>query len=260
MPHALLLRTAGTNCDAELARAFTLAGASASTLHIDALIKDPAPIASADIIAIPGGFSYGDDIASGRLLALRLKHNLWIHLANAYKRGALFLGVCNGFQVLVQLGLLPALDPISQSNPPTQTTSLTHNDSHRFTDRWVRVQPEPTSPCIWTRDLPNSFQLPIAHAEGRFTAQPDTLDRIEANNLVPLRYAEPVNGSANNIAALTDPTGRVLGLMPHPERSLTHLHHPAFNPANSTAHDTPGLAIFKNAVNAAAQHATVEPI
>lgn len=245
--NALILRTAGTNCDLELARAFELAGASASVMHLNELIADPAPLQSCDFIGLPGGFSYGDDISAGRIFANRLRHRLWQPLLEAVERGAGVIGICNGFQVLVKLGLLP--DP----HAGRQTVTLAENTSGRFIDRWVRLTVNPASPCLWTHGLDERIALPVAHGEGRLTADPATLDQLHANGQIALRYAEDddPNGSARHIAGLCDATGRILGLMPHPERCLTRHQPPAgMGPAEG---NTPvGFAMFQQAVNAIA--------
>jgi len=264
MPTALILRTAGTNCDEELARAFELAGARAVRWHLDALAAEPAPIADADLIAFPGGFSYGDDVASGRLFALRCRERLWPALRDAAERGVPMIGVCNGFQVMTQAGLLPGPDagePWPEA-APTPTVALTDNDSARFMDRWVRLRAEPACDCLWTEPLKalgDRLMFPIAHAEGRFVAPAAVLDRLEASGRVALRYAEPVNGSARDIAGICDRTGRLFALMPHPERALDHNRHPWFTRLDerSLAGDPPGLAMFRAAVESVRQGASV---
>ncbi len=218
-PRTLILRTAGTNCDAELAEAFRLAGAEPVTVHLNRLIESPGQLETFDLIGLPGGFSYGDDIAAGRIFANRLRHRLWGPLRAAVARGVPIIGPCNGFQVMVKLGLLP--------NPAAgkQVATLAHNPSGRFVDRWVEVLPVEETRCIWTRGL-GPHLLPIAHGEGRFTAPPEVLDQLEDAGQVALRYAADVNGSARAIAGVCDPSGLVFGLMPHPERYLHPTNHP----------------------------------
>ena len=177
-PRVLILRTAGTNCDAELAHAFRLAGAEPVTVHLNALIAEPGQLDGFDLVGFPGGFSYGDDIAAGRILANRLKHRLYDPLLAAIDRGVPMIGICNGFQVLVKLGLLP--DP----HAGAQTATLADNHTGRFLDRWVDVAVPGETKCIWTTGLGNDFELPIANGEGRFTAPNEVLDRIEANGQV----------------------------------------------------------------------------
>lgn len=256
-PHTLILRTAGTNCDRELAHAFKLAGATTQTLHLHNLIEDPRKLEDFDLIGFPGGFSYGDDIAAGRILANRLKHRLLEPLLAAIDRGVPMFGPCNGFQVLVKLGLLP--DPRAGG----QQVTLAHNTSGRFIDRWTPVAVEPASRCIWTKGMEDHL-LPMAHGEGRFTAPADVLDRLEQNGQIALRYdtsgggiagggdsgGENPNGSDRDIAGVCDPTGLVFGLMPHPERFLHPTNHPHWTrqPPEFMDEVPVGLRYFQNAV------------
>ncbi len=242
-PHTLILRTAGTNCDAELAHAFVRAGATTQTMHLHTLLEQPQRLEDFDILGFPGGFSYGDDIAAGRILANRLRHRLYEPLLAAIDRGVPMFGPCNGFQVLVKLGLLP--DP----RAGRQEVTLAHNTSGRFIDRWTPVTVESQSPCLWTAGLPD-HDLPLAHGEGRFTAPTPVLDHLEKNGQVALRYAENPNGSARDIAGICDPTGLVFGLMPHPERYLHPTNHPQWTRRPSAWLDEKpvGLRYFENAV------------
>lgn len=266
-PRTLVIRSAGANCDAEMVRAFELAGSRVDLAHVEALIARPADIASCDIIGFPGGFSYGDDIASGRVMALKLA-KLYPQLRDAAERAVPMIGVCNGFQALVQLGFLPGPAPDASGAvrwpvlPPRQTAALTDNAGARFIDRWARVAVEPASPCIWTRDLaspalPDDLReavmiLPLASGEGRFVPESDAeLARIEASNLVALRYLDNYNGSTAAIAGVCDPSGLIFGLMPHPDRYLDWTLHPSWTrlPSEARAGDTPGLRLFRNAVD-----------
>lgn len=268
-PRALVLRTAGTNCDAEMVRAFQLAGADARRIHLDRLIESPSRLDDFDILGFPGGFSYGDDVASGRVLATRARERLWPALADAANRGALMIGVCNGFQVMAQIGLLPGPERAgewSPAAPPARRIGLAENAGARFIDRWLRIEVEPDSPCVWTRGLarrfsdPDALLLPIAHGEGRVVAADEaTLASLESERLIALRYGEGhnANGSQSRIAGVCDRSGRIFGLMPHPERSAEWLQHPYWTrlePSRRTG-DTLGLAIFRNAVEAALEHA-----
>ncbi len=279
MPKALVVRTAGTNCEVELLRAFALAGATPELVHVDAVLADPAVLDAADLIALPGGFSYGDDIASGRILAVKLRERVYPRLRAAAERGCPILGVCNGFQVLVQAGLLPG--PTAGASWPETAAepvlTLTDNASARFIDDWVGVEADARSPCIWTAPLVEMagqhgadevLMLPVAHGEGRFVAKDAaTLAALETNGQVALRYRTDINGSqgargdggggggGGGVAGVCDATGRVFGLMPHPERYLDWNRHPwwtrlAAGVRQGEWGETPGLAMFRAAVAA----------
>ncbi|MDD9972728.1 MAG: phosphoribosylformylglycinamidine synthase I, partial [Candidatus Poribacteria bacterium] len=199
-PKVLILRTAGTNCDAETETAFQLAGAETALVHIQHLISGKANLADYQILAIPGGFSYGDDIAAGILLAIEMRHKLTSTLNRFVADGKLILGICNGFQVLVRTGLLPGNDTLEM----TQRATLAMNTSAKFECRWVDLETQ-ESPCVFTRNTKARVYLPVAHAEGRFTAPEDVLSEVEANNQVVFRYAESrypnnPNGSDADIA------------------------------------------------------------
>lgn len=276
MPKALIIRTAGTNCEVELLRAFALAGAATELVHVDAVLAEPARLDDADLLALPGGFSYGDDIASGRILAVKLRERLYPRLRKAAERGCPILGVCNGFQVLVQAGLLPGPDvgcagaPSGAAWPETAAEpvlALTDNASARFVDDWVAVEADAGSPCVWTAPLVEMagrqgadevLRLPVAHGEGRFVARDAaTLAALEDGGQVALRYRTDINGSqgaGGGIAGICDAGGRVFGLMPHPERYLDWNRHPWWTrlPAGVKQGETPGLAMFKAAVEASA--------
>lgn len=274
-PRALIIRAPGTNCDAELARAFELAGARATTVHLDTLIADPTPIDHADLIGLPGGFSYGDDIASGRIFAMRLRQNLYPALRETVARGCPVFAVCNGFQIAVQAGLLPGPSAGTPwpHTPAEQELTLTYNAGGRFIDTWVPVHAVPESVCIWTKGLteafshaPQALMLPMAHGEGRLVAKDHSvLERLARHGQVAMRYGaaprppgqalhpDNPNGSTDDIVGICDTTGRVFGLMPHPERYLDWSRHPFWTRLDPAARsgDTPGLRMFKNAVQAA---------
>ncbi len=233
----LLLRTAGTNCDRELDHAFAAAGAEVAALHINALLREPGQLGGYQILGFPGGFSYGDDIASGKILANQLIHHLKEPLRQFIADGKLIIGICNGFQVLVKAGLLPG--PMPQlATEDWHPTTLTYNLSGKFEDRWTRCRSY-SGRCKW---LPagRTLALPVAHGEGRFVTRDEAVLRaLQANDQIVLRYVdergEPTqefpanpNGSADAIAGICDMTGRVLGLMPHPERIAEALNHPQF--------------------------------
>ena len=255
-PICLILRTAGTNCDRELAHAFERAGARPEQVHVNEIVAHPERLEKFDLIGFPGGFSYGDDIAAGRILANRLRHRLFEPLKAAISRGVPMIGICNGFQVLVKLGLLP--DPDAGG----QTATLADNTTGRFIDRWVRLAIPVDSACVWTKGLAG-FELPIAHGEGRFVpASDDLLEQWKQRGQIAVRYApadEPdgnPNGSTDDIAGVCDPTGLVLGLMPHPERFTDATNHPHWTrrAAEHLATTPAGLRFFQNAVQHVTEH------
>ena len=268
MPKALVIRTAGTNCDAEMVRAFELAGAKVELVHLDRLIAEPQRLEEFDLFGFPGGFSYGDDIASGRVFAMKIRERLYPALRQAISRGCPMIGACNGFQVLVQVGLLPGPlpgEPWPEEAPPPQRVALTDNQDARFHDRWVGVEFDPASVCIWTRGLGEEMdaataravrQLPVAHGEGRLvTASPDILPGMARAGQIVLRYSDNYNGSEGAVAGICDASGRVLGLMPHPERYLDWTRHPYWTRLDASIRKgvTPGLQMFVNAVEAVAK-------
>jgi phosphoribosylformylglycinamidine synthase len=222
-PRVLQLFAAGVNCDRELQHAFELAGADVRQVHVQALREQPSLAKECDVFAIPGGFTYGDDLGAGRILALEVATALRDVLLEVHAAGGTLFGVCNGFQVLVKCGLLPGIEGAR--------VSLTWNDTHRFECRWSRLLAEAPLDSI----LPTGTILPAgtAHAEGKFVCDsPETLARLEAEGCVALRYADASgqatreyphcpNGSDGAIAGLIHPEGRILGLMPHPERCLS---------------------------------------
>ena len=264
-PRALVVRTAGTNCDAEMCRGFELGGAAVELIHVDRLIADPGQIDRFELIGFPGGFSYGDDIASGRILAVRIKQHLYPQLRAAARRGCPMIAACNGFQVLVQTGLLPGPaggEGWPEDRTPQQEVALTFNSGGRFVDTWVGVKYEPASVCVWTKGLAeiggehaaDVSLLPIAHGEGRFaTAEAGVLKRLEAAGQIAVRYTDNPNGSEGHVAGICDATGRIFGLMPHPERYLQWNRHPYWTRIDPSVRsgDTPGVRMFRNAVEAA---------
>ncbi len=268
-PAALVIRAAGTNCDAEMVRAFEMAGATATLLHLDRLIERPGIVAEYDLIGFPGGFSYGDDIASGRIFAMKARERLYPALRAAVARGCPIIGACNGFQVLVQIGLLPgprAGEEWPADQAPPQQIALTDNQNARFCDRWVGMEFNPDSVCIWTKGLgevPETMspadarainQLPVAHGEGRLVpSEAGLLEGLDARGQIAVRYTDNYNGSTNAVAGICDATGRVFGLMPHPERYLDWTRHPTWTRLAPGVRKgpTPGLRMFMNAVEAA---------
>jgi phosphoribosylformylglycinamidine synthase len=259
-PPVLVLRTAGTNCDAEAVKAFEMAGGRVEERHLAELLEKPALLREAAILCLPGGFSYGDDVASGAVFAVKLRARLLPELLRAVEQGRLVLGVCNGFQILVRAGLLPGLDGPGRVGE----AALGFNDSARFEDRWVTLEgTSDRSPWVRRGDL---FDCPVAHGEGKFVPKDDaTLRRLQEGDQVVVRYRMPAgaasgtyphnpNGSVADIAGICDPTGRVFGLMPHPERNALPWHHPgaARRPRPEAA--AGGLRVFQNAVRWAVEH------
>ncbi|MFA6046316.1 MAG: phosphoribosylformylglycinamidine synthase subunit PurQ [Phycisphaerales bacterium] len=273
MVKALVIRAPGTNCDAEMCRAFAMAGAGVSLVHLDEVIAAPDIIEQHELFGFPGGFSYGDDVASGRIFAMKAREALYPHLRQAIARGGLVIGACNGFQVLVQIGLLPgpgAGDEWPEDAAPVQVASLTDNQDARFCDRWVGVKYEPGSVCVWTQGIAARLpadvglaaavsQLPVAHGEGRFVTSDETLAAMEKSGQIALRYTDNYNGSMGSVAGICDASGRVFGLMPHPERFLDWTRHPFWTRLDAASRKgvTPGLTIFRNAVEAAKNAATL---
>ncbi len=231
----------GINSDEELAEAFRRAGAEPSRVHLTDLLSEPGMLARFRILAFPGGFSFGDHLGSGVVLANLLRRRLRPEIEAFLADGGLALGICNGFQVLAKTGILTNL-----GGDWEREITLVHNEKPGYLDDWIRVRVEPECPCVWTRGL-STLDLPVRHGEGRFAARdPGILEELERERLVALRYeGRNPNGSANAIAGVCDRTGRVLGLMPHPEAFLEPENHP--DRRRRPPRDT-GLAIFRNAV------------
>lgn len=256
----LVLCGFGINCDLETAGAFERAGAEAVRVHLNDLIAGPARLDACQILAIPGGFSFGDDVASGKILANRLRYTLGPAIQKFVEAGKLAIGICNGFQVMVKMGFIPLFEGAF-----TQEVTLTHNDSGRFEDRWVTLAPDAASCCVWTKGL-RALELPIRHGEGKFVARDDsTLDRMMDAGQVALRYVRPdaspargefpwnPNGSSDDIAGICDPSGRIFGLMPHPEAYIERTHHPRWT-REALPEEGAGLQVFRNAVRFAGEH------
>lgn len=275
IPRILILRAPGTNCDVETAHAFALAGGSPERWHVNRLLEEPARLAEFQVLCIPGGFSYGDDVAAGRIFGNQIRHHLAGALAEFRDAGKLILGICNGFQVLLKSGLLVEED----ERGPLAT--LAWNDSGRFQDRWVRLRVD-GGPCVFLTGI-TEMQLRVTHAEGKFvTRDVATFERLEAAGRLVLRYTPrqgdketseqgeghghagsvpplPIvsqsvlpfpdnpNGAMGNVAGLCDATGRVFGLMPHPESFIDPTQHPRWTrePARDVGD---GLQLFQNAV------------
>jgi phosphoribosylformylglycinamidine synthase subunit PurQ / glutaminase len=250
----LVLRAAGINRDEDAALACELAGARAERVHINRLAEGRLHFADYGMVVVPGGFSYGDHLGAGKLLAVDLMQRLGEELRAFVDSGRPVIGICNGFQALVRAGVLPGWD----ENPARIT--LTDNASRRFECRWVHLAVEPASPCIFTQGIEQAIEVPVAHGEGRFVAADDAvLEQLSRRGQIALRYAgaQPEaypanpNGSAAGIAGICNARGNVLGLMPHPENAVFPYQHPRWTrePLRETGD---GLALFRNAVRYAA--------
>jgi len=252
-PRILILRAPGTNCDAETAFAFQTAGGAPDVLHLNRLLESPQLAADYQVLCLPGGFSYGDDVAAGRIFANQIRHHLADVMRDFREAGKLVLGICNGFQILIKSGLL---DTDGDNGP---AASLAWNDSHQFLDRWVDLKADGSN-CVFLSEIEEMF-LPIAHAEGKFVARDEqTLDQLEQAGQLVLRYCPSEgcpdegnsedfnpNGSSRHVAGMSDKSGRVFGLMPHPERFIDPTQHPQWTRIEKQA-EGQGLALFRNAV------------
>ncbi len=258
-PRALVLRTAGTNCDEETRYALELAGAKAERVHVNHLAVESDPFGDCRLFVIPGGFTYGDDVAAGRVLAVELMHVLGDRMAAFVDAGGLVLGICNGFQVLVKTGLLPDARHMGAEE---RSATLTTNDSHRFECRWVHLKAAENTVCLFA-EKDEELELPVAHAEGKLVIRTHkTLQSLHDNGQIVYRYAEPgtsnpgypadPNGSVDHIAGLCDRSGRVFGLMPHPERHIFGYQHPRWT-RDGAAKEGAGLRLFRRAVQFAAE-------
>ena len=231
--NVLVLTGYGLNCDHETAYAFELAGARATRVHINSLIDGSAKLENFQILVFIGGFGWGDDHGAGVIQAVRMKTNIGPQLIEFVEKGNLVLGICNGFQALVNIGLLPG----PAQNFHQRSVALTFNDCGNFRDQWVVLKMNPASPCIFTRGI-DLAELPVRHGEGKFFADKATLANLKKNSQVAVQYALPdgepangrfpfnPNGSVDDIAGICDSTGRIFGLMPHPEG----YHHPTNHP------------------------------
>lgn len=256
MTRALVLRAPGINCDIETAQACRLVGFQTDLVHINQLLKSPETLLDYHFLVIPGGFSYGDDLGAGTLLAKNLTVHLGSQLQRFIDEGRPVLGICNGFQVLVRAGLLPGLVDRTDQQVSSPRATLTENVSAQFECRWVTLAALP-GPCIFTQNIERSLELPVAHGEGQFVLAGD-ISQLQASGQVPLSYiardgnldqgvsypANP-NGSANNVAGVCNARGNVFGLMPHPERYVHALQHPQRRTLANGQGD--GLLIFRNA-------------
>jgi phosphoribosylformylglycinamidine synthase I len=268
-PKVLVLRAPGTNCDLETAHAFERFGAAAERLHINRLREQPRVLDDFQILCLPGGFSYGDDVSAGRILGNQIRVRLGDEFRRFRDAGKLILGICNGFQILLKSGILLEDNAPAGGGPATAQATLALNESGRYEDRWVRLGVE-GSKCVFFAGLTNLY-LPVAHAEGKFTTRDAAvLQSLEANGQAFLKYRplgdgaathvppttathtvaypDNPNGATNDIAGICDPTGRVCGLMPHPERHLDAVQHPRWTRMKELPAEGDGAAIFRNAV------------
>ncbi|RMD80514.1 MAG: phosphoribosylformylglycinamidine synthase subunit PurQ [Lentisphaerae bacterium] len=261
----LIITGFGLNCEAETAAAFRLCGCQPTLIHLNDLIAQPELLEHHHILVFIGGFSFGDHLGAGTVFASRIRHHLIEKLRSFVDDGKLILGICNGFQTITRLGLVPAVDGAYFQ----VDAALTHNDSNCFRDDWVLLKANPNSPCVFTRGI-ECIPLPIRHGEGKFTVRDQTtLEKLRAAHQDALYYADPVtheptmefpynpNGSVEAIAGVCDPTGRIFGLMPHPEAYLSPYNH--CNWRNQFINGVLpekglGVIIFENAVEFAAGH------
>lgn len=262
-PRALILTGYGINCEEETAYAFEISGAASKIMHINDIIENPAVLKEFQIFSFPGGFAYGDDAGSGKALANKIKNNLLNEFIEFIQRDTLMLGICNGFQVIVNLGIVPALGGMLGG----AEVSLEYNRTFRYECRWVDLKIE-ESPSVFTEGI-KTLHIPVAHGEGNFFSTEKILKQIESENLVSMRYVKPdgtaangefpfnPNGSLKDIAAICDKTGRIMGMMPHPERNILFTHRDNWtylkekakrDSACPPSEEGEGLAIFRNAV------------
>ena len=261
-PSVAVLSGFGINCETETMAVFDMVGASSERVHVNRLVNGELSLSNYDIMAIPGGFSFGDHLGSGRLMGNRLRFGLRSQVREFVKAGKPVIGICNGFQVLVKMGLLPGDEDVSL----IQTASLALNDSGHYEDRWVTLEIDQNSPCIWTKGI-KRMRVPVRHGEGKFvTDNRPLMDEWEDKGQIAVRYVDPdseypslsrnvlpyptsPNQSWRNIAGVCDPSGLVFGLMPHPEAN-----HSTWLGATWTREDVnhgegEGMALFRNAVN-----------
>lgn len=259
-PKVIVFTGYGINCEMEATYGFTMVGATAEFVHINDVIDGYKNLKNYQIMVIPGGFAYGDDTGSGNAYANKMRNHLWEKIQKFIQNDKLVIGICNGFQILVNLGLLPALD----GKYGDRQVGLTFNDSARYTNRWVDLKVASTSP--WLKGI-KEFSAPVAHGEGKFYAPKETLSQLNRKKMIALKYIkgeicnyqhlEPnPNGSLEDIAGITDETGRIFGLMPHPDRALfftqlphwTYLKEKYKREGKRIPKEGPGLQIFKNGV------------
>jgi len=239
---ALVITGDGINCERETAQALALAGFTPRIRHLNDLIAEQVTLDQLSseyrVLAMPGGFSFGDDLTSGKVLALKIQHRLGWNLSTFAQRGGMAIGICNGFQAMVRMGVFG------------KDVSITHNDHGKFIDSWVKITPQGQR-CVWLRGM-GTIDIPLRHGEGRLVVNParraEILEKMHAQGMTCLKYELDPNGSEEHLAGLCDPTGRILGLMPHPEAFVRWTAHPEWTSQPERAGSPgQGLVIFQNA-------------
>lgn len=255
-PRVCILRSDGTNCDVELSFAFEKAGGKSIYVHVNQLRTKEVQLSDFQAVALPGGFSYGDDIASGKILAVELVSFLKEELESFRQKGGLIIGICNGFQTLVRTGLLPF------GNLGKMDATLAPNDSGHFECRWVRLSSQ-KSRCKFLDGIEDQGWYSVNHGEGKFFANAEIIKKVEGQNLVTFRYVDEKgiptqeypdnpNGSINAIAGICDASGLVFGMMPHPEKFVDLTQYP--NWRREKINKPHGLPIFENIINFLKEH------
>lgn len=256
----LVLTGLGLNCEAETSYAFQTVGATPVQVHLLDLLEQPAQLLDYQILAFIGGFAFGDHLGAGFVFANKIRYRFYDQLLGFISSGGLALGVCNGFQTMTRLGMLPGLD----GDYKTPRATLAPNDRPGYWDAWVQLRFDPESPCLWTRGL-EALDLPARHGEGKLLFADGARDAVDAAHLVPARYVDATgnateawpanpNGSPGGAAGMCDPSGRLFGLMPHPDAYIYPFQHPAFQREQAEGRPRPagGLQIFQRGVDAAA--------
>ncbi len=261
-PKALIITGYGINCEEETAKVLEMQGTQSTIMHINDLIAAPEKLEQYQIMAFPGGFSYGDDTGSGNALANKIRNNIEDEILSFAGKDKLIIGVCNGFQILANIGLIPATEKYGE-----RQAALMHNASARYECRWVHLK-NISKKCIWTKDI-ETLHVPIAHGEGNFYTEEETLQQMKKNDQIVFKYIKEdgspangqfpfnPNGAMEDIAAVTDPSGRILGIMPHPERFNCFVNEDGWTLKKEELirqnKDLPqegaGIKLFKNAVN-----------
>jgi phosphoribosylformylglycinamidine synthase len=259
----LIITGFGLNCEKETSKAFEYCGATPELVHLNDLLDGKRSLKEFHILAFIGGFSFGDHLGSGTVFANRVKYNLREDIEEFIKDGKLIIGICNGFQTMTRLGIVPALDGAYFE----QQVALNHNDCGTFKDDWIYLKADQSSPCIFTKGI-DTIRLPIRHGEGKFVAPEKTLEELEQKHLAVLKYSDdsgvpatkyPLNpnGSLDSIAGVCDETGRIFGMMPHPEAFLSPFNAPDWTikkEKGELPEEGEGVVFFRNAVNYASDN------